>query len=284
MMLSKIIEALPDISGQHARNSRVYAMLERAANQAIRASQLTQTEDAHINLGGFGKIYLPYHNMGAIDTFDLFGLDELIIFSFYWSSRHRYKRAADIGANLGLHSILMSRCGWQVNAYEPDPIHAKLLRRNLKLNDTAGVDLIEAAVSDTPGTLEFVRVLGNTTGSHLSGAKASPYGKLERFPVTVLAINDIMSSVDFVKMDAEGQEKTIILATNADHWRKTDMMVEVGSAENAHAIFEHLKMLGVNAFSQKLGWQQVVSLEDMATSYKEGSLFLSTKSSMPWAE
>lgn len=282
-MLNEIIEALPDISGQHARNSRVYALLERAASQAVRASQLTRTEGACINLGGFGKIDLPYYKMGAIDTLDLFGLDELIIFSFYWSNRHRYKKAADIGANLGLHSILMSRCGWQVSAYEPDPIHAELLRRNLKLNDTTNVELFEAAVSDKPGTLEFVRVLGNTTGSHLSGAKANPYGELERFPVKVLAIDDIMSSVDFVKMDAEGHERTIILATNADHWRDTDMMVEIGSAENAQAIFEHLETLGVNAFSQKLGWQQVVSLEDMPMSYKEGSLFLSTKSSMPWA-
>ena len=281
-MLNKIIEALPDISGQHARNSRVYALLEKTASQAVRTSQLTRTEGAYVNLGSFGKIDLPYYKMGAIDTLDLFGLDELIIFSFYWANRYRYKKAADIGANLGLHSILMSRCGWQVNAYEPDPIHAELLRRNLKLNDTTNVELFEAAVSDKPGTLEFVRVLGNTTGSHLSGAKANPYGELERFPVKVLAIDDIMSSVDFVKMDAEGQERTIILATNADHWRNTDMMVEVGSAENAHAIFEHLKILGVNSFSQKLGWQQVVSLEDMPMSYKEGSLFLSTKLSMPW--
>ena len=283
-MLNEIIEALPDIAGQHARNSRMYALPEKITSQAVRASQLTRTEGAYVNLGGFGKIDLPYYKMGAVDTLDLFGLDELIIFSFYWTNRYRYKKAADIGANLGLHSILMSRCGWQVNAYEPDPIHAGLLRRNLKLNDTTNVELFEAAVSDKPGTLEFVRVLGNTTGSHLSGAKANPYGELERFPVKVLAIDDIMSSVDFVKMDAEGQERTIILATNADHWKNTDMMVEIGSAENAHAIFEHLETLGVNAFSQKLGWQQALSPKDMPMSYKEGSLFVSTKSSMPWAK
>lgn len=283
-MLGEIIEALPDISGQHARSSRVYALLEKVAGQAIKASQLSLAEGACANLGCFGKIELPYYKMGAIDTLDLFGLDELIIFSFYWTNRHRYKKAADIGANLGLHSILMSRCGWQVSAYEPDPIHAGLLRRNLKLNDTTNVELFEAAVSDKPGILEFVRVLGNTTGSHLSGAKSNPYGELERFPVSVLAIDNIMSSVDFVKMDAEGQERTIILATNVSYWKHADMMVEVGTAENACAIFEHLKTMGVNAFSQKLGWQQVTSLEDMPMSYKEGSLFVSMKPSMPWAK
>lgn len=175
-MLSEIIEALPDIATQHARSSLVYTLLEKVAVQTVKGSRFTLTEGACEDLGGFGKLEFPYHNMGAIDTLDLFGLDELIIFSFYWRNRHRYKRAADIGANVGLHSILMSRCGWQVSAYEPDPIHAGLLRRNLVLNGSINVDLFEAAVSDKSGTLEFVRVLGNTTGSHLSGAKSNPYG------------------------------------------------------------------------------------------------------------
>lgn len=283
-MLSEIIEALPDISRQHARSSRVYALLKMVADRAVQDSPLTLPEGAYANLGGFGKIVLPYYKMGAIDTLDLFGLDELIIFSFYWANRNRYKKVADIGANLGLHSILMSRCGWQVSSYEPDPIHAGLLRRNLKLNNTTSVELFEAAVSDKPGTLEFVRVLGNTTGSHLAGAKSNPYGELERFPVDVFAIDSIMSSVDLVKMDVEGQEKTIILATNATHWKNTDMMVEIGTEEHARAIFDHLNSLGVNAFSQKHGWQQVTSLESMPTSYKSGSLFVSMKSSMPWKE
>jgi hypothetical protein len=83
-------------------------------------------------------------------------------------------------------------------------------------------------------------------------------------------------------MDAEGQERTILLATTAAHWAKTDMMVEIGSPENAEAIFNHLTSLGVNAFAQKLGWGRVASLADMPTSYKGGSLFISRHSAMSW--
>jgi FkbM family methyltransferase len=221
--------------------------------------------------------------MGAVDSLDLFGLDELIIFAFYAANRNRYQRAADIGANLGLHSLLMSRCGWQVTAFEPDPVHADLLARNLALNGAdKAVRLERAAVSNQTGTLEFVRVLGNTTSSHLAGAKPNAYGELERFPVPVRAIADIMPTVDFVKMDAEGQERTILLATTAAHWAKTDMMVEIGSPENAEAIFNHLTSLGVNAFAQKLGWGRVASLADMPTSYKGGSLFITRHSAMSW--
>jgi len=142
--------------------------------------------------------------------------------------------------------------------------------------------LVRAAVSDRHGEMEFVRVLGNTTSSHLAGAKAKPYGELERFPVKVIAIGEIMDNVDFIKMDAEGQERNIILGTTAEQWANTDMIVEIGSDENASAIYGHLARLGVNAFAQKLGWARVTSAADMPTSYKHGSLFVSNRSEMCW--
>ena len=280
-MIEKIINALPDISNRHARDTAIYAVLDTVARTTIRESALP-SPNGRIQLGSFGRLEFPYHNMGTIDTLDLFGLDELIIFSFYLVNRKRYTKSADIGANLGLHSILMSRLGWRVNAYEPDPIHANLLRRNIELNQTENITVFEDAISDDAGTLEFVRVLGNTTGSHLSGAKPNPYGELERFPVNVLSIDSVLSNVDFVKLDAEGQERVIVLATNNKHWDTTDMMLEVGSSENALAIFKHMTTLGVNLFSQKLNWNKVTSLQGMPSSYKEGSLFISTKSTMPW--
>lgn len=283
LSLGEIIEALPALAAQHARTSATYQALDERARAAVAASGLTQESGETVPLGCFGPVVFPFTRMGAISTLELFGLDELIIFSFYWVNRHRYRRAADIGANLGLHSILMGKCGWNVKAYEPDPAHTKLLRRNLDLNGSASVELIEAAVSDKPGTLEFVRVLGNTTSSHLAGAKNDAYGPLERFPVRVETIAAIMPTVDFIKMDAEGQEKVIILGTSAEHWENTDMMVEVGSEDNAAAIFEHLRKIGVRAFAQKLGWNQVESFDDMPTHYKNGSLFITRKPAMPWA-
>jgi FkbM family methyltransferase len=281
--LSELLEELPAQFTEHARTTPVYAEYARAALEAVKNSRFARSEGARESLAGFGEIELPYYRMGAVDSLDLFGLDELIIFSFYWVNRNRYRRAADIGANLGLHSILMGKCGWHVKAYEPDPMHAALLRRNLRLNQSTRVDLVDAAVSDKPGTLEFVRVLGNTTSSHLAGAKSNAYGQLERFPVKVESIATIMPAVDFVKMDAEGQEQIIISGTTAEHWQKTDMMLEVGSAENALSIYYHLQKLGVRMFAQKLGWREVTALGDMPTTYKDGSLFITRQPVMPWA-
>ena len=280
--LGSIIESLPELASHHARTSDTYKTLDQSALSLVAVSNFVHESGEAVELGSFGRIVFPFTQMGAISTLDLFGLDELIIFAFYWANRDLYRKSADIGANLGLHSILMGKCGWQVTAYEPDPDHATRLLHNLELNNSATVTLAEAAVSDKPGTLEFVRVLGNTTSSHLAGAKDNAYGELEKFPVTVEAIAGIMEVVDFVKMDAEGQEKTIILGTETKHWRNTDMIVEVGTEENAVAIYSHLQKIGVRAFAQKLGWAEVMSLDDMPTHYTQGSLFLTQKSKMPW--
>src|SRR5690606_22991553 len=112
-------------------------------------------------------------------------------------------RVADIGANLGLHSIILERCGCKVRAYEPDPAHFQLLSDNLASNACERIQSIQAAVSIAAGEQEFIRVLGNTTGSHLVGAKPSPYGELERFPVRLTPIGPIVEWADLLKVDAE---------------------------------------------------------------------------------
>jgi len=282
-LINQIIEVVPEVTMHHSRCSNLYKILDNAAKTCVKNSKLSSEDNTAINIGNFGSLIFPYFKMGAIDSLDLFGLDELIIFSFYWANRNRYKATADIGANLGIHSIMMSRCDFDVVAYEPDPTHLKILKRNLDLNAIKNTKVEEKAVSDKPGKLEFIRVLGNTTGNHLAGAKPSPYGDLETFEVDVESIEVIMSNSDFVKIDAEGQEKVILLATNSKHWESTDAIVEVGTSDNALAIFNHFNSLGVNLFSQKINWKKVIHLDDMPVSYNEGSLFISTKLTMPWS-
>jgi len=206
----------------------------------------------------------------------------LIIFSFYWVNRNKYRRVLDIGANIGLHSIILDRCGFEVRAYEPDPQHFTILQRNLALNHCSNVQAVNAAVSSKAGAMEFVRVLGNTTGSHLAGSKSNPYGDLERFPVKVEAIEPLITWADLIKLDAEGHEKEILLATKRDHWLSTDALIEVENKSNAAAIFEHFAALGVQLFSQKTNWQPVRNVGDVPTGYREGTLFATCKSEMPW--
>ena len=195
----------------------------------------------------------------------------------------RYKKVYDIGANIGLHSIMLAKAGYSVTSYEPDPWHYEILNKNIALNDIQeNVQAMNKAVSTQTGELEFVRVLGNTTGSHLAGAKKDPYGDLERFKVGVDEFRGIIRSADLIKMDVEGHEAEILLGTNKEDWAQADAIVEIGTLENAEKIFNHLKNIGVNIFSQKNSWKKVEKLEDLPTSHKEGSVFISQKLTMPW--
>jgi FkbM family methyltransferase len=220
--------------------------------------------------------------MGAISSLDLFGLDELILFSFYWTNRSRYRRVLDLGANIGLHAVVLARCGMEVRSYEPDPLHFELLKRNLKINQCGSVQPMNAAVSTAAGEMEFVRVLGNTTGSHLAGSKSTVYGDIDRFPVRVEAFSAVLGWADLVKLDVEGHERAILVETTRPQWERVDAVVEIGSAQNADAVFHHFRQIGVNLFAQKIDWARVERREHMPESYRDGTLFISCKAAMPW--
>ena len=282
-ILENLLLALPSLSNYHNPGSKVYTLLKQVARREVENLFSGDRPEAR-EFGPFGRLVFPYFKMGNIDSLNLFDLDELIIFSFYRANRKRYRRVLDIGANIGLHSIIMSKCGFDIRSYEPDPRHYEVLQKNLKLNNCDNVQPFNAAVSSQAGEMEFVRVLGNTTASHLAGSKPNPYGDLEKFPVKVEAFEPLIVWADLIKLDVEGHEKVVLLSTKRDQWLKTDALVEIENKDNATAVYEHLTAMGVNLFSQKTGWRQVRNLDDMPTSYHEGTLFVTCKKEMPWLE
>lgn len=267
----------------HSRDDQWWVTVNEALDASRPDLRAELASTGGVIVGPLGFVPFSYVEMGAINSLDLFGLDELILFSFYWLNRDRYREAVDMGANIGLHSVLLGRMGLTVTSYEPDPNHRALLTNHLLANDIRDqVIVVQAAVARENGVLEFVRVLGNTTGSHVAGAKKDPYGELEVFEVQAVSVADAIAGKDLVKMDVEGLEADLLTSLDASHFASLDMVCEVGTPENAKIIWNHLKDSGVNLFSQKSGWARVTELDDMPRSYKEGSLFLSCLDEMPW--
>ena len=281
-IFDEIISILPEITEHHKPGSRLYNVIKCALRSEVKKFFSATEKISRIDFGPFGKIVFPYYKLGsAMDSMNLFDLDEVIIFSFYWSNRHQYRTVLDLGANIGLHSTLLAKCGFDVSSYEPDPFHLKYFKENIYLNNISNTKIFNEAVSIKKEVVEFTRVCGNTMSSHISGCK-SPYGDLEYFSVQTVPYKSINKNVDFVKMDVEAHEKTIIKNTNYFDWLRTDAMISIHDAENAEIIFDHLQALGVNIFSQKINWQLAETLEDMPDSHHDGSIFVSTKSKMPW--
>jgi len=281
-VLNELFAALPYLKDFHGRNCNIYALLE-IINKSCIEDLFSSNSDQRVSLKQFGNIQIPFYSMGAINSTHLFGLDEIIIFSFYAMNAGRYKCVADLGANIGLHTIMMSKLGFYVTSYEPDPVTFERLKKNIALNGVIDkVKSVQKAVSTQSGKLEFTRVLGNTTGSHISGAKENPYGELERFDVEVDCFLDIMKTVDLMKIDVEGHESDILCNTAHSDWEVVDAMVEIGTGVNANRVYAHMRDINLNMFSQKNGWKRVETIEEVPTTYKEGSLFISTKEVMPW--
>jgi FkbM family methyltransferase len=275
-----IFAALAERPELHARSTAIYQLCKATARPAVE-QLFSSTERSAQPFGPFGSLSMPYTEMGAINSLDLFGLDELIIFAFYNANRTRYSRVLDIGANLGLHSIVMARCGFSVQAFEPDPWHYGLLSDNLAANGASTVTAFKEAVSISDGEAKFVRVLGNTTGSHLAGSKNS-YGEKELFTVPTRAVQPLFKWANLAKIDAEGHEKELLLAATTEIMQELDIVVEIGNPENAKAVFGHFQSIGIGMYAQKMGWGRVQRVTDVPTSHREGSLFISAKPAMPW--
>ena len=280
-MLSDLINTIPTIKSELFRGSKLYGLIE---SQVLKDAKtyFGANSPNKIDFAGIGEISLPFFSMGNINTTHLFGLEELILFSYYMVNKSRYKKVADIGANVGLHSTVLAKLGYSVSAYEPDPKHCEELLKNIQLNKVAeSVELFRNAVSDQNGEVAFTRVKGNTTGNHISGTR-NPYGEIEEFVVKTLCFSDILRQNHLVKVDVEGHEAVLIASTGSEDWDNTDAFLEVGSEENAKQIFEHLENLEVSIFSQKIGWKRVSSISDLPSDHREGSIFVTKSEEMTW--
>lgn len=281
-ILNAVLTAIPHVRDHHACGNPAYEVLSLAAKYATR-KLFGEGSPEHGQLGALGEVRLPFTSMGAIKSTDLFGVDELMLFSYYSLQTKKYRRVADIGANIGLHSVILAKLGFDVECYEPDPAHIRLLRRNIDLNRMNGhVVIHEVAVSDQTKTVEFCRVLGNTTGSHIVGAKRDPYGELEKFSVPAIGIRDLIGRFDFLKIDVEGHEAALLEATKHQDWLGREAVIEIGSRANSARVFAHMQSIGVNMFPQKISWNRALTVDHLPTSHKEGSVFLSTSDAMSW--
>ena len=270
-------------NGTHSRNSNWYIENETLHLNSI-ANWHGPDKTEAINFGEVGSIYFPYFAMGNIDSAKLFGLDELILFSFYFANRNRYKKTLDLGANIGLHTLIMKKLGFQVTSYEPDSVHLAQIEKVMKLNNLGTEGLMPKAISNKRGTMEYIRILGNTTGSHLLGSKEEVYGATEIVSVEVDDILEVLDKgkFDFVKMDVEGHEVVLLNRITAQSIATTDIMLEIGSEKNAKEIFTILTDKKIPAYAQKINWGRVEKLEDLPNHHTHGSLFLSMQGPPNW--
>lgn len=217
-------------------------------------------------------VTFPNISMGNISSRHLFGIDELLIFKFYNENRHRYETVCDIGCNLGLHSVILCELGYTVTSYEPDPNHFKICADLLEKYPKSAA--VNAAISNYSGQASFTRILDNTTGSFIN-TKKQAYGPVEEFPVDVVDAASLECDFDLFKIDAEGSEVDILSSLNPETFDKSDFILELSTETSRRDFWELRSTLGLNAYSQMNSWRPVTKIDQLPTSHRQGSVFLS---------
>lgn len=230
---------------------------------------------------------LPYFSQGKVDSANLFGMNELILFAFYeMTVGYKYKKILDLGANIGLHTIFLSLLGASVTSVEPDPNTFEILSNNVnsELSFNKPNLINAAACAEDFKLVKFLRVLQNRTGSHVAGARELlPYGGYDEIFVQGLSFSGLLSEgYDLVKIDVEGLEADLICSIRLELFPETSYLVEIGNQENARKIWDYIQDCNFNAFSQKNNWRIATKLDDLPIHHSEGTLFITRESGMNW--
>jgi FkbM family methyltransferase len=218
--------------------------------------------------------------MGKITSLGLFAYHEHNVFLYYLNNFGHYKSVADIGGNIGLHSIILSKMGYKVDVFEPDPKHFILLKANLKKNKCKNVKTFNKAVFNIKKKIQFTRVLGNPTANHISGYKENLHGKVEKFSVETVDIKKVVKNYDLIKMDAEGSEGKIIERLNRSQLNRVDIICEISGEKNAKRIFKHCRKNKINIFSHRIGWKKAKKLTDLPIHHLEGLIIITGKTKL----
>lgn len=129
----------------------------------------------------------------------------------------------DVGAHHGQYTLraartLAARRG-RVLAFEPTPANAAQLLRNAQLSAVFNFELFAFGLSDTVAVRRMVVPFSNNTGGAHLGATAPAVGEAEAvpmfvsvWPITSLAARIPPESLDLMKIDVEGHERSVLSA------------------------------------------------------------------------
>lgn len=133
----------------------------------------------------------------------------------------RGDRFIDVGANIGVYSLIAAECGAEVIAFEPGTAAIAALRRNVALNDLGGrIEVRQEAVGAGSGEIEFVDGVG-TMGHVVTGAADLARGGAGLFTgrstrrvirVPMVTLDEVIGGAEIaaLKIDVEGFEDDVL--------------------------------------------------------------------------
>ncbi|WDN90741.1 hypothetical protein BuS5_03712 [Desulfosarcina sp. BuS5] len=120
---------------------------------------------------------------------------------------------ADIGANIGLTSLLFSNLVKYVYSFEPSPSTFKILQSNLRSNSTSNVEAVNIGLGHKNEKLSITFAKNNRSGGFVSEKIRPVEGHMtENIRIDTLDnfFADKKPTPSFLKIDVEGFEQNVI--------------------------------------------------------------------------
>ncbi|MDP3956563.1 MAG: FkbM family methyltransferase [bacterium] len=125
----------------------------------------------------------------------------------------------DVGANVGVHSLIASKIASKVIALEPVPEHLNRLKKNCVLNNITNISFLQLAASDKQGEYPFyipIETTNKGVGSMYKNTKSFTEAEIKEIKVDVRTLDEILKgekAIDFIKIDTEGSDGKIIMGS-----------------------------------------------------------------------
>ncbi len=145
-----------------------------------------------------------------------------------FESQRTDPRILDCGSNIGMSVIYFKDLypAATILALEPDPAIFPYLEENVRLNGLDNVQLVQAAVADRMGTMTFFSDAKYGSRLVVDGNSTPPQG-WQRFEVPAVRLDSLLDEpVDFMKMNIEGAETSVLEAAGVALRNVREMIIE----------------------------------------------------------
>ncbi|MCX6704406.1 MAG: FkbM family methyltransferase [Candidatus Woesebacteria bacterium] len=180
---------------------------------------------------------------------------------------HEGDTVIDIGANIGIFGVFAASKGaGRIIEIEPFPENIIRIKKNFSINKMSMPIILKAAVSDNNGTEKLF--LGDLDSHNLLFKNNPKIIGLEKYiRVKTVTLNEIIQKyfikrVNFLKIDCEGGEGSIIASTLPPVWEKIDK-VAIEYHDNVSTI-SHQQIVKKLT---RLGFQTKVVISDLLYGY-----------------
>lgn len=163
--------------------------------------------------------------------------------------------AYDVGANYGIHTLLLSRLvgsGGCVCAFEPHPGIHRSCRENIGLNRVANVKLLQVGLGAAAGDFPYSEAHHEGAGHFVAGLANATNLTLRCETIDGLVAAQQIPSPDFVKIDVEGFEGNVLAgarATTRSH--HPTFAIDLHTPEQDVLVGRFLEEMGYTAYRQK---------------------------------